>query len=133
LSVVRASADFEAISLSFKRIKNILRQAAEKGIAPAETFDSNRLRESEEKELAAQAERVAAQVREAQPRRAYAQALGAIATIRPALDRFFEKVMVMVDDPPLRAQRLALLSRIIAEFSTIADFSEIVTTAEQKP
>ncbi|GAC1655454.1 MAG: glycine--tRNA ligase subunit beta [Acidobacteriaceae bacterium] len=133
LSVVRASADFEAISLSFKRIKNILRQAAEKGIAPAENFDSNLLRESEEKELDAKAEQVATQAREAQSRRAYGQALNAIATIRSALDRFFEKVMVMVDDPKLRAQRLALLSRIIAEFSTIADFSEIVTQSDKKP
>ena len=43
------------------------------------------------------------------------------------MDTFFDKVMVMVDDEQLRANRLALLQTLLKEFSTIADFSEIVT------
>ena len=43
------------------------------------------------------------------------------------VDRFFDKVMVMVDDERVRANRLALLQSLLKEFSTIADFSEIVT------
>jgi glycyl-tRNA synthetase beta chain len=50
-----------------------------------------------------------------------------MSTIRPAVDKFFDKVMVMVDDEAIRANRLALLQMLLKEFSTIADFSEIVT------
>ena len=50
-----------------------------------------------------------------------------VAKLRPAVDKFFDKVMVMVDDERVRANRLALLQTLVKEFSTIADFSEIVT------
>jgi len=46
------------------------------------------------------------------------------------VDRFFDKVMVMVEDHQVRANRLALLQTLLHEFSTIADFSEIVTEAK---
>ena len=56
-----------------------------------------------------------------------------IAKLRPAVDKFFDKVMVMVDDDKLRANRLALLQTLVKEFSTIADFSEIVTEGKESP
>jgi glycyl-tRNA synthetase beta chain len=49
-----------------------------------------------------------------------------LSTAREPIDRFFDKVMVMVDDQRVRANRLALLRTLLKEFSTIADFSEIV-------
>ena len=57
----------------------------------------------------------------------YLRALAEISRIRSAVDAFFDKVMVMVEDEQLRANRLALLQTLLREFSTIADFSEIVT------
>ena len=56
----------------------------------------------------------------------YSRALAEISRIRPSVDAFFDKVMVMVDDEQVRANRLALLQTLLREFSTIADFSEIV-------
>jgi glycyl-tRNA synthetase beta chain len=50
-----------------------------------------------------------------------------LSTLREPVDRFFDKVMVMVDDERIRANRLALLQTLLKEFSNIADFSEIVT------
>jgi glycyl-tRNA synthetase beta chain len=50
-----------------------------------------------------------------------------LSTLRDDVDRFFDKVMVMVDDERVRANRLALLQTLLREFTTIADFSEIVT------
>ena len=50
-----------------------------------------------------------------------------LSTARQPLDAFFDKVMVMVEDTRVRANRLALLQTLLKEFSTIADFSEIVT------
>ena len=39
----------------------------------------------------------------------YTSALKALASAKPAVDRFFDDVMVMADDAALRANRLALL------------------------
>ncbi len=58
-------------------------------------------------------------------------ALLEIAKLRPAIDKFFDKVMVMVEDDNLRANRLALLQTVVKEFSMIADFSEIVTEGKE--
>ena len=61
----------------------------------------------------------------------YSSKLERIATLRPAVDLFFDKVMVNVDNPEVRHNRLALLHSVLAEFSTIADFSEIVTSSQE--
>ena len=57
----------------------------------------------------------------------YGDALMLLSTAREPVDAFFDKVMVMVEDERVRANRLALLRTLLKEFSTIADFSEIVT------
>jgi glycyl-tRNA synthetase beta chain len=123
----RPSADFEAISTSFKRMKNILRQAAEAKSKVAEPFNPAALAEAEEKKLAAAIPQVANNVNALRAARRYEQALLEISQLRPAIDAFFDKVMVMVDDQSVRAQRLGLLQTLVREFSSIADFSEIVT------
>ena len=52
----------------------------------------------------------------------------AIAALRPAVDLFFDKVLVNApDDRRSGSNRLTLLHSLLTEFSTIADFSEIVT------
>jgi glycyl-tRNA synthetase beta chain len=124
---VRGSADFASISIAFKRIKNILRQAheTEKQIAAGPQADL--LREDAEKQLWAQILEIAQSVGALGQAREYSRALIEISRIRPAVDAFFDKVMVMVEDERLRANRLALLQTLLKEFSTIADFSEIVT------
>ncbi|MGC1474325.1 MAG: glycine--tRNA ligase subunit beta, partial [Terriglobales bacterium] len=127
VSKVRGSADFESISSAFKRMKNILRQASEKTKVIAMRVDPAGLQEDSEKELAALIPRTAARVEKLRAGRDYEGALLEIAKLRPAIDKFFDKVMVMVDDNNLRANRLALLQTVVKEFSTIADFSEIVT------
>ena len=124
---VRPSEDFESISIAFKRIKNILRQASETKKMVADLVDSSVLEEGSEKELAAQVPRTAKSVNTLRSERKYEQALVEISKLRPMVDRFFDKVMVMVDDERVRANRLALLQTLLKEFSTIADFSEIVT------
>jgi len=126
LSAVRGSEDFLAISAAFKRIKNILRQAAEKKEPLAADFTAS-LAEPEELHLSAASLELAAKVALLREKRDYAGALEAIATLRPAVDAFFDKVMVMAPDPTLRAARLGLIQSVLDGFSGIADFSEIVT------
>jgi glycyl-tRNA synthetase beta chain len=131
VSKVRGSADFESISGAFKRMKNILRQAAEKTNVIAMRVDSSGLQEESEKELAALIPQTVASVAKRRAVHDYEGALLEIAKLRPAIDKFFDKVMVMVDDDNLRANRLALLQTVVKEFSTIADFSEIVTEGKE--
>jgi len=126
----RPSADFESISVAFKRMKNILRQAAETRKHGAATVDSNLLQEGIEKELAANIPQTSENVEALRKSGNYEQALLEISRLRPLVDRFFDKVMVMVDDDRVRANRLALLQTLLREFSTIADFSEIVTESK---
>ena len=108
-------------------MKNILRQAAEKGLKTAETVDANVLTDAEEKYLVKEAPAIAAAVRQHRVNKNYAAALGEISKLRKPVDAFFDKVMVMVDDERVRANRLSLLQLLLSEFSGIADFSEIVT------
>jgi glycyl-tRNA synthetase beta chain len=131
VSKVRGSADFESISSAFKRMKNILRQAAEKTKVIAMRVDPAGLQEDSEKELAALIPQTVATVEKLRGARDYEGALLEIAKLSPAIDKFFDKVMVMVDDEILRANRLALLQSLVKEFSTIADFSEIVTEGKE--
>jgi glycyl-tRNA synthetase beta chain len=131
LTAVRASADFEAISVAFKRMKNILRQALEAGKQPAKTIEGSNLREEAERALADLIPDIAKKVDTLRSARNYEPALSEIAKLRPAVDLFFDRVMVMVDDQSLRANRLAILETLTREFSTIADFSEMVTEPKE--
>ena len=134
VAAVRSSKDFEAISTSFKRMKNILRQASEAGKwqpaqAPGGFGDAALVAEEDvaERELMVQAAATATAVAELRKAHRYAEALAEISRLRPVVDAFFDRIMVMVDDDKVRTRRLALLQALVNEFSTIADFSEIVT------
>jgi hypothetical protein len=63
----------------------------------------------------------------------YRQALEAIASLRPKVDLFFDKVLVNAEDTRVRQNRLALLHGLLTEFSSIADFSEIILAACASP
>jgi lipid A disaccharide synthetase len=97
----------------------------------APEINSTLLQEQAEKDLAAQVPAAAKKVEALRANRNYEQALLEIGKLRPAIDHFFDKVMVMTDDAKLRANRLALLQTLLKEFSTIADFSEIVTEGKE--
>jgi glycyl-tRNA synthetase beta chain len=125
LTEARESADFAAISAAFKRIKNILRQAEEKGFAVGQTNDAKLAPEAQQ--LADAAAKLAPEVALLRDERNYGEALGAIATLRPVVDAFFDKVMVLDPDEKVRGAHLGLIASVLAGFSGIADFSEIVT------
>jgi len=124
---VRPTEDFVAISTAFKRIKNILRQAREGGKQWPEEFSKAHLAEPAEQALGARVLEARTKVESLHKDKLDQQALAHIAQLRPVVDTFFDKVMVMVDDEKLRSNRLALLATMQRSFSTIADFSEIVT------
>jgi glycyl-tRNA synthetase beta chain len=119
--------EFQAIGAACKRMRNILKQAEEKGIAAAAKFEELPDSAREEKNLAAYVDVNGAKVEALRRKADYGDALMLLSTAREPVDAFFDRVMVMVDDAKLRANRLALLRTLLKEFSTIADFSEIVT------
>jgi glycyl-tRNA synthetase beta chain len=126
VSTVRGSADFEAVSGAFKRMKNILAQATGElgtGAIAEPATDSHPAVAA----LRAESLLVSEKVDTLSEAHEYAAALGEVAKLRPQVDTFFEQVMVMDPDPEIRKGRLALLASIVKSFSGIADFSEIVT------
>ena len=126
LAAVRPTENFEPLAASFKRIQNILKQANFSGGDGAP--DPALLEAGPEADLHAGFERVRVAAKAA----TYQKALEDIASLRPQVDIFFDKVLVNAKDEKVRANRLTLLNNLLTEFSTIADFSEIVTAGEQK-
>jgi glycyl-tRNA synthetase beta chain len=120
------ASNFAAVCSAFKRMKNILSQAESKGERVAISVEASLLRDSAEQNLDSTSKGVAAEVEEMRWKGQYQQAYAKIATLRPVIDEFFERVMVMAPEPDVRANRLALLRRVLGDFSRIADFSEIV-------
>jgi glycyl-tRNA synthetase beta chain len=119
--------EFQAIGAACKRMRNILRQADEKGIAPAANAEPLPDSAQEEKDLFTYLQLSGGNVEDYRKKKEYLPALQLLASAREPVDKFFDKVMVMVEDQRVRANRLALLRTLLKEFSTIADFSEIVT------
>ena len=124
LKVIRKSKNFEPLAVSFKRIRNILEKSNfkrddSKGIQ-TDLFESGA-----ERELFAAVRSAATKVQAEKRAGKYQEALEVIAGLRKAVDEFFEKVMVMAENEAVSKNRLALLSEILREFTTIADFSEL--------
>lgn len=117
VQAIRPTPDFELLAKSFKRIKNILKQAAysDGGSYRKELFETG-----PELELYNEIVRTKTQPLESR-----------IGPLRPKVDLFFDKVLVNAPDPGIRRNRLALLQSLLTEFSDVADFSEIVT--ERQP
>jgi glycyl-tRNA synthetase beta chain len=125
LKAIRKTKNFEPLAVSFKRIRKILEKAgpAQSWRLPAvqpELFDADAERDLHKAAVAA-AKRAETDKRAGK----YREALQAIAEMRPAVDRFFQDVLVMSENEQVRRNRLTMLSELLREFSTIADFSEI--------
>jgi glycyl-tRNA synthetase beta chain len=114
LKAIRPTPDFEPLAASFKRIKNILRQAGFSG-GP---FTPSLLEPGPERDLFDEINRASGQPIET-----------VIGALRPKVDLFFDKVLVNAPDPAVRANRLAMLDGLLEQFRTFADFSEIVTNS----
>jgi glycyl-tRNA synthetase beta chain len=125
IRAVRPTPDFEPVAAAFKRIRNILKQAGD--IAQGQ-IEIGLLEPGPETELhkAFQREQAAIATNDT-----YRAKLESVARLRPEIDLFFDKVMVNAPDPAVRRNRLTLLQTMLAEFSTIADFSEIVTSSQE--
>ncbi|WP_428262963.1 glycine--tRNA ligase subunit beta [Haliangium sp.] len=117
---LRRRDDFEPLGVAFKRVANILKDT-DAAAAPA----PDRFVEDEERALWRAFGDIESQVDEHLGSSDYGRALAVLAELKDPVDRFFDKVLVMDEDPAVRANRLALLARIGATFARIADFRQI--------
>jgi glycyl-tRNA synthetase beta chain len=122
LKSVRKSKNFEPLAVSFKRIRKILEKA---NLKDAVAVNPELFENDAERELFKAGSEAAARVQTEKRNGHYDRALDQIAGLRSSVDRFFEEVMVMAENEAVRKNRLALLSELLREFTTIADFSEI--------
>jgi glycyl-tRNA synthetase beta chain len=132
IRAIRKTKNFEPLAVSFKRIRKIIEKAGPEAAWKLSAVRSDLFTEKAERELHARAAAAMKAVEQLKRAGKYREALQEIAALRPAVDRFFEEVMVMANEEQVRKNRLTLLSGLLSEFSTIADFSEIVTADAEK-
>jgi len=125
VKAIRNTKNFGPLAASFKRIRNILEKSAG-------TLDKGQLNvqhellwEPAERELYAAAQKIGEEATRRKKAGKYREALEVISELRPAVDQFFDKVLVMVEDQAVRKNRVTLLANLLKEFSTIADFSQL--------
>ncbi|MBT7858629.1 MAG: glycine--tRNA ligase subunit beta, partial [Nitrospinaceae bacterium] len=134
-----ASADtFEPLATTFKRVSNIIRQAAGEGGGNGDNFSEELLEDEGERILndvlgvrSTEIEKIMASLGDIKRdennalENAWAKVMENVTALRPAVDKFFDEVLVMAEDEKLRRNRLALLGRVGALFEPVADFSKI--------
>jgi glycyl-tRNA synthetase beta chain len=127
IAQVRPTENFEPLAISFKRIRNILEKAGGVAAFAASSVDASLLETGAEQDLHAAFTALGPEAARLKQNRDYVGALEKIASLRPAVDKFFDDVLVMAQDETIRANRLAFLAQLLRELSGVADFSEIVT------
>jgi glycyl-tRNA synthetase beta chain len=137
VDAIRQTADFEGLMIGYRRVANLLRTANPADVRPPgqplaerpEAFKDPAEAELHlETKMARQA--VETYIQAAEPD--YGKILGHLLGLRPPIDRFFEAVMVMADDPETRRRRLGILEAVRQAFLRIADFSALSTAPGQK-
>ena len=125
LKAIRRTKNFEPLAVSFKRIRKIIEKAGpsadwQLAAVRPELFDAD-----SERALYSSAESANRKATADKRAGKYKEALQTIAELRPAVDQFFQDVLVNAENEDVRRNRLTLLQTLLREFSTIADFSEI--------
>ena len=106
--------------VAFNRVSN-LAEGAE-----TDKIDQALLLEDVEKELYDNFKDVDSKISDLMDQKEYTKSLDAFASLKPAVDNFFDNVMVMSDNPKLRTNRLALLKNISDSMLKVCDLTKIV-------
>jgi glycyl-tRNA synthetase beta chain len=125
LQNMRASEDFQALAVLFKRVKNIARE-----LTASAPLDRAALSEPAERALLEELDTRRPRIAQATSAADYRRAFMEMAGLRPVVDRFFNDVFVMADDSRVRTARLTLMADLRDIVLTLADISEIVPQTE---
>ncbi|MDX1440076.1 MAG: hypothetical protein R3284_09250, partial [Rubricoccaceae bacterium] len=142
MQALRGDAAFERLITGVRRVGNILANEmkhialpwdviegvfiGEAALTDGIRFDSASFEDDAERELLAQTRRVIPKLKAADAKQDVAAALKLLSGLGPAIDLYFDKVLVNVPDDTLRRNRHAFLAAIYSVFSRYADFSHIV-------
>ncbi|MDE0485153.1 MAG: glycine--tRNA ligase subunit beta [Candidatus Poribacteria bacterium] len=124
LAEFRLTPNFEDIYNALNRVLRILPENA------LETVDAALLKDDAEKELNAYVNKLESDFEKSIQARAYSKLLQQLAELQPAIDKFFDDVLVMAEDAALRRNRLALLNRIAKHVYAVADLTKLVIAGE---
>jgi glycyl-tRNA synthetase beta chain len=117
----RAMPEAEALAAANKRIQNILKKAG----AAIGQVDAGLLADDAERALFESLSALRPRVESALDNLDYTDALRELAGVKAPVDRFFDEVMVMVEEPLLRANRLALLDSLGGLMNSVADIGQL--------
>ena len=124
LAEFRLTHDFEEVYNALNRVLRILPDNA------PETVNASLLNDDAEKELYARVSDAESDFKKSIQSRAYSELLIQLAELQPAIDKFFDDVLVMAKEPALRTNRLALLNRIAKSIYAVADLTKLVIAGE---
>jgi glycyl-tRNA synthetase beta chain len=122
INSLRSNPDFSGIAAAFKRSKNILRQSKS---SLSGSPDEGVFEKDEERALYGDIRAMGARLKEHVAARDYARGLSELLAIKPSLDNFFDKVMVMAEDPKVRDNRLNLIKSLVSLVEGVADLSQL--------
>jgi len=121
LSQLRNLPDYENVIMVFKRVGNIIPEDLKFSNA-----NVNLLVSQSEKELYKKFIEIKDKFKQFIENKNYDKALGLLLELKPYIDRFFDNVMIMVEDEKLKSNRLSLLKEINDLFRNIADFTKLI-------
>ena len=122
LEKLKAKPDFEPLAIAFKRVVNIIKQAAPVHVVD---IDESLFQHECEAVLFADYKKIKEKVLNDLDKGLFEQALFDIASLRDSVDAFFDGALVMAEDASIRNNRLSLLKQIEKLFRLFADFSKI--------
>ena len=120
LAEFRLTPNFEGVYNALNRVLRILPENA------PETVDTTLLQDDAEKQLYTCITQVEPNLKQSIQERDYAKLLTQLASLQPAIDTFFDEVLVMAKEPAVQTNRLALLNRIGRNVYAIADLTKLV-------
>ena len=119
-ATLRDRGELEPVLITFRRVANITRD-----VPFGAGYDASALIEPAERDLAAAFDRARSAVPAATAAGDFEGAVRAMAELRPLVDRVFDDILVMAEEPALRSARLGILGAIRDLFGGLADFSRI--------
>ncbi len=128
---LRSNADFEPLAAAFKRVVNIVRKATDGApelaaqLAHVDAVRTDLLSDDAERALFDALSDARPSIDADVDQGRFAEAASTLIALKPAIDRFFDDVLVNAEDPAVRHNRLALLARVEAAFTQVADISRI--------
>ncbi len=137
IEAIRTTEDFEGLMIGYRRVANILRTAPKEevtvsGQPMAERAEAFSDKAEADLHLETKMARQAVETYLQSPEPDYGALLRHLLGLKPSIDRFFEAVMVMAEDPATRKRRLAILEGVRQTFIRIADFSALSIAPGQK-